>query len=306
MPDQSAPIAVFAYNRPDHLRRTLQSLLSCEGFESHPLTVYCDGPRNAGHVEAVEAARAVARDLLGSAADLRLSAANRGLAASIITGVGEAVAQHDRVIVLEDDFTLAPGFLTYMAQALERYAQASAVFQVSGHAFNVPEFREHREAHFLPMTTTWGWGTWGRAWAHFDPAATGWQQLSRDRALRHRFNLGGVYDYAAMLEAQMAGRGDSWGIRWYWSVFRQNGLSLFPPQSLVRNTGQDGSGTHGSGFLRKFSAPGVVEWGDAPTLPLGPAQVDDAMWKAVRDTIWNQNGGWLGSAVDLAKRIIRR
>jgi len=65
-----------------------------------------------------------------------------------------------------------------------------------------------------------------------------------------------AYDYAAMLEAQMAGRRDIWGIRWYWSVFCQNGLSLFPPQSLVRNTGQDGSGTHGGGFLRKFSPPG--------------------------------------------------
>jgi len=98
----------------------------------------------------------VARDMLGGAADLRLSAVNRGLAASIITEVGEAVARYDRVIVLEDDFTLAPGLLTYMGSALERYAKEPAVFQVSGHAFNVPAFREHREAHFLPMTTTGG------------------------------------------------------------------------------------------------------------------------------------------------------
>lgn len=306
----SPPVILFSYNRPDHLRRTLHSLMACDGFQDTDLTVYCDGARSAAQRDAVAAAQAVARQVLGSAAKLRVSEVNRGLAASIIAGVGETVAQHGRVIVLEDDFTLAPGFLTYMAQALDRYETDPAVFQVSGHMFNVPAFEQRDQAMVLPLTTTWGWATWGRAWAQFDPAATGWQQLGRDKAMRVRFNLGGVYDYATMLEAQMHGRRDSWGIRWYWSVFRQNGLGVFPPQTLVRNTGQDGSGTHGGGVLRKFSPAAVTDFGPPPklpaALPFDQTQVNPADWHAVRTAIWHQNGGWKGRMVDVAKRLVRR
>ena len=31
---EHAPIAVFCYRRPDHLRRTLESLMRCDGFDS--------------------------------------------------------------------------------------------------------------------------------------------------------------------------------------------------------------------------------------------------------------------------------
>jgi hypothetical protein len=48
-----------------------------------------------------------------------------------------------------------------------------------------------------------------------------------------------------MLKKQMAGKIDSWAVRWYWSVFKRGGLVLYPPESLIRNIGLDGSGTHG-------------------------------------------------------------
>jgi hypothetical protein len=47
-----------------------------------------------------------------------------------------------------------------------------------------------------------------------------------------------------MLLRQMSGEIDSWAIRWNWSVFCNDGLVSYPPVSLVKNTGFDGSGTH--------------------------------------------------------------
>ena len=43
----------------------------------------------------------------------------------------------------------------------------------------------------------------------------------------------------------MNGELDSWAIRWHYAVFVHDGLTLFPPRTLVSNTGFDGSGTHG-------------------------------------------------------------
>lgn len=301
-----SPIAVFAFNRPDHLRRTLLSLKACVGFEAADVTVFCDGPRSDAELAAVQAVRVVAKEELGSEADYRFAETNSGLAQSIISGVSELCTAHGRVIVIEDDFDLSPGFLTFINASLDAFANEPNVYQISGHMFDVPEFADRADALFLPLTTTWGWATWQRAWSQFDLEATGWQELSLDRSMRRRFNLGGVYDYATMLQRQMAGKRDSWGVRWYWNVFKVGGLVLFPPQSLVRNIGQDGSGSHGAGLFRDFSSS---------TNPLTPALIglptsvsnyfgDDL--KHVQKAIWRQNGGWRGKAVDSVKMLLRR
>ena len=53
-----------------------------------------------------------------------------------------------------------------------------------------------------------------------------------------------------MLEDQIAGRNDSWAIRWRASSFLNDKLTLYPKISLVYNTGTDGSGTNsGDSFI---------------------------------------------------------
>jgi hypothetical protein len=243
--------------------------------------------------------------MLGTQADVRVAKRNLGLAQSITKGVGELVAIHGRVIVVEDDLELAPGFLKFMNAALDRYENAENVFQISGHMFDVPEFVGRNDAIFLPLTTTWGWATWARSWQAYDPTASGWKRLLVDRALRRRFNLNESYDYVRLMKLQALGRSDSWGIRWYWSVFQRDGLCLFPPQSLVRNTGQDGSGTHGRGFLANFSAMGGDLSQSVITLPEEIA-VSRGDLVEVRKAIWRQRGGWLGWAKAKIQSLLRR
>lgn len=297
-----APVAIFIYRRPQHLRRTLASLLACEGFGDSPVHVFADGARGAADAGDVAAARAVAREMLGERPEYHLSPANRGLSASVLGGVAQVLRQCDRVVVLEDDMELSPGFLRYMNAALQRFADEPRVMQVSGHMFDVPAFAGRDAALLLPMTTSWGWATWRRAWRNFDAEAQGWRHLARDRELRRHFNLGGVYDYATMLERQMNGVGDSWAIRWHWSVFQAGGLTVFPPVSMVRNTGMDGSGTHGRGLLRRLRAV-------PPALHPGPLRLPDRVavdardFAAVRRAIWHHNAGVVGSLADRIRRL---
>jgi hypothetical protein len=199
------PVAVFAYDRPDHLQRTLTSLMSCEGFAESPVTIFIDGPRTPERAESVLAVQQVARLTLGSAADIRISPNNMGLSQSITNGVAELLAKYGRVIVVEDDLELATGFLRYMVTALDRYAGAENIYQISGHMFDVPTFSEPDRAILLPVTTTWGWATWSRAWSRYDPKATGWKQLLTDQALRRRFDLGGAYPFSWLMERQACG-----------------------------------------------------------------------------------------------------
>ncbi len=140
-----------------------------------------------------------------------------------------------------------------MNAALERYENCEHVYQVSGYMFTAPAIAAGGRAVFLPLISTWGWGTWKRAWRAFDSHGSGASTLQASRNLRRKFNFGGVYDYYSMLLRQRHGVGNSWGILWYLSVFLNNGLTCFPRWTLVRNSGMDGSGTHGRGLLRGFS-----------------------------------------------------
>lgn len=239
-----APIAFFTYNRPVHTQRSLESLAKNKGASESELYIFCDAPKRETDREAVEQVRAVVRSQpwCGTVHIVEQST-NQGCANSIIQGVTRLCQEYGKVIVIEDDLVLSPFFLDYMNRALDTYVDASSVMQISGHMFPV-ELKAETDAIFLPFTTSWGWATWQRAWKHFDPEMSGYEILRKDRRLRHQFDLNGAYSYFTMLEAQRNGQIDSWAIRWYLSVFTQKGLTLYPVQSLVGNTGFDGSGTH--------------------------------------------------------------
>jgi hypothetical protein len=240
-----SPIALFIYNRPQHTRLALEALRQCSEFYDSSLYVFCDGPRCSEDEINVQLARNVAKEIVGSNAEFLESKVNLGLANSIISGVTQLCAAYGCVIVIEDDLLVSPRFLNYMNIALERYKDEDRIMQISGYMFPISEFAGRHEAFFLPLTTSWGWATWRRAWELFDSQASGWESMKADRELRSSFSLGGAFDYYKMLRMQIDGQIDSWAIRWYWSVFKAKGLVLYPPQSQVQNIGFDGSGTHG-------------------------------------------------------------
>lgn len=243
-----SPIALFIYKRPEHTRRTLESLMQCPEFADSPLYVFCDGAKKEKDQEQVMQAREVVRSLVGTKAKIIESTTNRGLANSIISGVTSLCDQYQRVIVVEDDLVVAPQFLSFLNAALEKYNNEPSVMQISGYILPVSQFSERNKAIFLPFTTSWGWATWKRAWDCFDIDASDWEILISDNALRSRFNLDGSYNYFNLLVSQMSGEVDSWAVRWYFSVFKQNGYVLYPPLSYVDNAGLDGSGSHSSKF----------------------------------------------------------
>ncbi len=241
---ERAPIVLFVYKRPEHAARAIASLLACEGMEGSPLYVFADGAKSEADVPAVLETRRVVRHLLGSRVEMTEQETNRGLAASIIAGTTEVCDRHGSAIVVEDDLIVAPSFLRFLNDGLQAFRNQSRVMQVSGHMFDVPSVAISGEPLFLPMTSSWGWATWKRAWDLFDPNATGWQELLSGETLK-RFNLDGNYDYGTMLRRQMTRGIDSWAIRWYYTIFVHEGLTLFPPLTLARHAGADRSGTHG-------------------------------------------------------------
>jgi GT2 family glycosyltransferase len=243
---RNAPIALFVYNRPLHTRQTVEALRKNELASESDLVIFSDGPKRPEAAAAVGEVREYIRTISGfRSVSIIERDRNWGLANSVIDGVTRLCTEYGRVIVLEDDLIVARYFLEYMNTALERYQHDEKVMQVSGYMFPI-NAAVQTDAIFLPITTSWGWATWQRAWQYFDPLATGHAALEGDVDMRHKFNLDGGYDYFGMLKQQLQGKIDSWAIRWYLSVWMRGGLTLFPRETLVENIGLDGSGTHGA------------------------------------------------------------
>jgi len=241
--EEYSPIALFAYSRVDHLRKTVDSLLANRECGETRLFVYCDGPRHDRHKAQTDMVRAFVDKIEGFAAVTRVyRSQNLGLARSIIDGVSEVVAKYGTVIVMEDDLVVSPYFLRYMNDGLRRYEADERIASIHGYCY--PVLEKLPETFFLRGADCWGWATWARAWRHFEPDGQKLLDGLRRAGLTRAFDLDGAYPYARMLKNQVAGRNDSWAVRWHASCFLKDMLTLYPGRSLVNNIGTDDSGTH--------------------------------------------------------------
>ncbi len=237
------PIAIFAYSRVDHLRKTVESLLKNEESSRTTVYLFCDGPKTAAGKVATDAVRSFADSISGFAEITRIyREKNLGLANSIVTGVTHVLNEHPSVIVVEDDLDVSPYFLRFMNDGLSIYQDDLQVASIHGYSYSLGPDTE--ETYFLRGTGCWGWATWRRAWTHFEPDGQLLMDQLQQQGLTKAFDLDGTYSYSGMLKNQIAGRNNSWAVRWHASCFLKNMLTLHPGRSLVNNTGFDDSGTH--------------------------------------------------------------
>lgn len=166
---------------------------------------------------------------------------NLGLSASIISGVTKILETSPTVIVLEDDMECQPFFLNFMNEALVKYEKEEKVVSIHAYSYPIPDLPE---SFFLKGADCWGWATWARGWRIFEPDGKKLLDDLRHKGLIRRLDYNGSYPYHRMLQRQVRGENQSWAVRWYASALLNDKVTLYPGKSLLRNTGNDNSGTH--------------------------------------------------------------
>lgn len=244
-----APIVIFAYNRPSHLKQSIDSLLlNSEAVESD-LFVFVDGAKNDKDITAITLVNEVLSSVKGfKSIKIYNSTKNKGLAQSIIDGVSLVIKQYGRAIVLEDDLIYSQNFLSFMNHGLQMYKVDDRIFSICGysHKINVPKKYSY-DTYFCTRSNSCGWATWSDRWHSIDWLLNDWRDVKSNR---RKFNSWGGSDCFALLKAWKCGRNNSWAIRFCYSQFLQGKLSLFPILSKVQNNGFDGSGTNSQKYSR--------------------------------------------------------
>jgi len=238
-----APIVLFVYNRLEHTRQTVEALQKNELANQSELFIYCDNAKNEDARDKVDEVREYVESIEGfKKVTIIKREKNWGLANSIIDGVTKIVNEYGNIIVLEDDLVTSPYFLKFMNEALEFYKDEKKVMHISGYSqpFDKTGFTEH---FFVKPTTCWGWATWANRWSFFQKDSKLFLNKF-DKKRKYDFNIKDTYPYYSHIVMNQKNKINTWAIFWYATVFFQNGLSLHPINSMVKNVGHDGSGVH--------------------------------------------------------------
>ncbi|HLO13715.1 MAG TPA: glycosyltransferase [Anaerolineales bacterium] len=232
MMNAAIPVVLFAYARPDYLRRTL----ACLRENNIPLLyIFADGPKTPEAEPRVQAVREILHEVDWCEIHLVEREKNLGLGKSILTGVSDVLQNHDEIIVFEDDLICVPGTYQYLCAALEQYKDMPQVMSVTGWTHplvtpgNVADW-----PYFDGRTDCLVWGTWKRAWRGMERDSLSMIEECRRQGID-------IYRYGADLVgmANEEKKRNIWAVRFSYLHILNQGLCLRPPYSLVQHIGYD-------------------------------------------------------------------
>ena len=162
-----APIVLFAYNRLEHLKKTINALQKNILALDSELYIFSDGAKNEETLQQINKVREYIKTITGfKSITIIERKENLGLANSIISGVTEIVNKYGKIIVLEDDMVTSRHFLKYMNDALDYYENENRVIGIHGYIY--PVKKELPNTFFIKGADCWGWATWKRGWDLFE------------------------------------------------------------------------------------------------------------------------------------------
>jgi len=281
--NNSAPIVLFVYKRLELTRRVLESIQQNPEACRSSLIVYSDAARSEKDGEKVQQVRDLINKIEGFK-DVRiiLREKNLGLAESFIQGISEILNIYEEAIFLEDDNLCSIHFLSFMNEALVKYKHNKKVSCVTGYSF--PLIPPVVRPYFLRGADTWSIGIWRHSWAVFERDGRRILRQFEEKNLIRKFQLDG-FGFLGMLNDQIQGKNDSWGVRWWASAFINDMYCLYPDQPFVVNIGYGEDSTHCSSYNPLFRNPD-----DLASSPIGELPEDVQVDKLVFKRIQKMNG----------------
>ena len=247
-----APVAVFCYNRLDHIRLTIGALKNNLLAENTELFIFSDGPKNERENLTIKKVRKYLASIKGfKKKTIICSKKNLGLRKSIVEGVSLVLKKRKKIIVLEDDMVTSKQFIKFMNFALNYYKDSKKIFHISSHShFPVNNVSTMQKIYFSKYMNCWGWATWEDRWKKLSFDKNKIDIYFKKKTVRKKFDYeSGLF--WRQIESNFKKKTTTWAIFWYASIFMNNGLCVNPYISYTKNIGMDGTGMHtvNTGYL---------------------------------------------------------
>jgi hypothetical protein len=243
-PAADVPLLMIAFNRPE---KTQQIFEAVRAAAPRRLYVAADGPRAdvLSDSDRCERTRMVLENVDWPCEVQRLyQTGNLGCKRGVGTAIDWFFAHEESGIILEDDCIPSPDFFPFCAELLERYRDTPEVMMIGGH--NLLDVWSASPASYLFSRTApiWGWATWRRAWAQYDPAMTRWAEPEARARVRSRMPPTEYRITSQRFESVYEGHLDTWDFGWAFAILVDGGVSAVPAENLISNIGFDSEATH--------------------------------------------------------------
>jgi hypothetical protein len=243
MPSMRPAVLFLIFNRPDTTSRVFEAIRKAR---PERLYIAADGPRpdREGEAARCEEARKIATAVdWPCRVETLFRDENLGCKRAVSQAISWFFACEPEGVILEDDCLPHETFFDYCAHLLDRYRDSSQVMSISGSCFARRLFPA-ADYGFTYYADMWGWASWRRAWAHYDPEMSSWR-ANKDALSRFFAHNPASADYwAYFFDETAAGIRNTWDLQWQWAVIEQNGLCVTPYRNFIDNLGIRPDATH--------------------------------------------------------------
>jgi hypothetical protein len=242
---QLAPIHLVVYKRLEHTKQAINALLTNSLAKDSVLIVSSDGAADGDEID-VENVRSYVRSVSGFKKIIINESKYNTLQERMRLPVKDSIdilEEYGRKITLEDDVVVAPHFLEYMNEGLNKYENDDNIAIISG--FNPIKYAKINTGVFITeYPHLWGFGMWKRtgykeAITDFDA----YDNLIGDKILYSRYKK--KHRNGLKLLEQCCREKTPYGdVMMGLMHFKKKQHSIMPYKTLCLNIGFDGTGWH--------------------------------------------------------------
>ena len=237
-----SPIIIFTYNRLSHLKKLLISLAKNPECKKSKAYIFIDGPKdNKDKINTDKIFNYMNNIDLFLSKQIIYRSNNLGTANSVIKGINYVANKEKKFIVLEEDLIVSNQFLYFCNNLLKLYKNEKNVWHINGWVFDNLKFED--EFFFSTHMSCWGWATWSDRWKNFKKIKKKTFYFDIKKNFKKKFDYLNSGSYLGLL-LNFKRKANTWAVYWYYTIFKNKGLTITPYKTLVINSGFDFKSTN--------------------------------------------------------------
>ncbi len=253
------PIGMLAFNRLEHTQRTVEALKANHLAAESDLYIFSDAAPSLALAPAVQAVRNYARIITGfKSVTVIEHDINLNILKSTLYAIDFLSEKSSAFIMLEDDITTHPYFLTYMNESLNFYEHVPAVWAVCANSYQdilkryTKRYGYDKEVIYTQAFYGWGWGSWAKKIKLVDFSAHGSELFLKEKCNDLRRHADYSWGQTLAAKTAAAPASELWDVRLSMSMAMNDTWAVFPCVNYATTHGFDGTGLHKYDFATHY------------------------------------------------------
>ena len=240
--ENTLPILVIAFRRPDTLKSTLASISG----SPNPVYIWLDGPRTSSDsAKILECLNVIKGFNSLNVASIFESESNMGIGYSIPKALNWIFEFESEVVIIEDDIIINQEFLKFASDALNSFRNNFSVMSIVG--FNCVPLESIVDTdasyRFSAYSSSWAWATWRDKWKSVEHFMLGEEPIILTLPPTAR-NMGARARWRIIYKKLKNQKHVSWDHRWLLVNWQFKKLHLVSNVNLCLNIGFGPESTH--------------------------------------------------------------